>query len=100
MNRKQLFNEVQKFTAKIALECDGLDILQNDINSSLIRALTTWEGRTAHNLSKLCKTTDEYWDCNCMENYIQPKHSESCKECGAIKEAQPSSRINEVLGEL
>jgi hypothetical protein len=42
-------------------------------------------------------TTDQYWDCECEHNFIHPKECPICFKCGAIKEEQPDSRVNEVL---
>lgn len=41
-------------------------------------------------------TTDEYWDCNCMDYYIQPASVSICPVCGAHKNEQPSARVIEV----
>lgn len=44
------------------------------------------------------KTTEDYWDCECKENYIHSKKTvSSCDKCGAYWEDQPDSRIEEVL---
>ena len=42
-------------------------------------------------------TTEKYWDCNCLKNFIHPKSQKMCYECGAIEEEQPDSRVSEVL---
>lgn len=44
----------------------------------------------------LC-TTPLFWDCECENNYIHPASDESCILCGAIREEQPDSRVDEVL---
>ena len=44
-------------------------------------------------------TTDEYWDCDCIINYIHPKSEKYCPLCGATAESSPDSRVNEVLAE-
>jgi len=41
--------------------------------------------------------TDKYWDCECETNYIHHYTKESCPVCGARREDQPPSRVNEVL---
>jgi len=41
-------------------------------------------------------TTNLYWDCECKDDYIKPAHQSSCNTCGAVKDDQPDSRINEV----
>ena len=40
--------------------------------------------------------TDDYWDCECDENYIHSKTELSCPKCGALAEEQPDSRVDEV----
>jgi len=42
-------------------------------------------------------TTEKYWDCECRRNYIHPKSEWQCERCGAQRDKQPDSRINEVL---
>lgn len=42
-------------------------------------------------------TTENYWDCNCLKNFIHPKSQKMCYECGAVEEGQPDSRVSEVL---
>ena len=37
-----------------------------------------------------------HWDCECESNYIHSNEASSCKVCGAIKEEQPQSRLNEI----
>ena len=42
-------------------------------------------------------TTDDYWDCECEDNYINKKsEKEYCGWCDANMEDQPDSRVNEV----
>ena len=42
------------------------------------------------------KTTDDYWDCECNEDYIHPKSQETCLKCGCVSDEQPDSLVNEV----
>lgn len=43
------------------------------------------------------KTTDQYWDCECKDNYINRSDKETvCPICGATREDMPDSRIDEV----
>ena len=42
-------------------------------------------------------TTEEYWDCDCDENYIHPKSQKWCSICKTRPEDQPDSIIKEVL---
>ncbi len=44
-------------------------------------------------------TTEKYWDCECLKNFIHPKSQCRCDICGTIAEEQPDSRISEVLAE-
>ena len=44
--------------------------------------------------------SDEYWDCECEENYIHSVKSEFCRECGSLRENQPNSRSEEVIAML
>ena len=41
--------------------------------------------------------TDEYWDCDCYEDYIHPTADDQCTLCGAMREESPQSRMEEVL---
>jgi hypothetical protein len=43
------------------------------------------------------KLTDNFWDCECMINYIHPKTERVCKLCKAEADDSPDSRINEVM---
>ena len=42
-------------------------------------------------------TTEKYWDCNCLKDFIHPKSQKMCYECGAVAEEQPDSRVSEVM---
>jgi hypothetical protein len=44
-------------------------------------------------------TTEKYWDCECLKNFIHPKSQGNCEICGTIAEEQPDSRISEVSAE-
>jgi len=41
--------------------------------------------------------TDEYWDCDCEDNYIKSVSLDHCEDCGAYREQSPDSHLNEVL---
>jgi len=45
-------------------------------------------------------TTDKYWDCECDSDYIHPASEKTCQLCGAEREEQPDSRLEEVLNYL
>ena len=43
-------------------------------------------------------TTQLFWDCECVVDFIHPKSTLSCDKCGAVEEdGQPDSRVTEVL---
>ncbi len=42
------------------------------------------------------QTTDRYWDCECEFRYIHSRNVDNCLRCGAVRESQPDSRINEL----
>ena len=42
-------------------------------------------------------TTEKYWVCECGKKYIHRKSEYECDKCGAIRDRQPDSRINEVI---
>jgi hypothetical protein len=44
-------------------------------------------------------TTEKYWDCECLNDFIHPKSQKKCGKCGVVEEEQPDSRVNEVLAE-
>jgi len=50
-------------------------------------------------MNKEFETTDDYWDCDCEDNYIHPIEQKYCPICDSHEENYPSSRVNEV-GEL
>ena len=45
-------------------------------------------------------TTVLFWDCNCMENYINHKQIEHCEYCGALAMDSPDSHLGEVLTQV
>ena len=43
------------------------------------------------------ETHDDYWDCECVDNYIHAKYeSMYCARCDTAREDQPDSHYNEV----
>lgn len=43
-------------------------------------------------------TNDNFWDCECVDDYIHDKKKElTCKVCGALEENQPDSDEAEIL---
>jgi len=48
-------------------------------------------------MSNNCKTTPEYWDCECRNNYIHPATQNECPKCGALRDEQPDSIVAEVI---
>lgn len=42
------------------------------------------------------ETTEEFWDCECEENFMHSKKIPDCLICGARQEDQPDSRVSEV----
>jgi rubrerythrin len=45
-------------------------------------------------------TTPDFWDCECEEDFIHPSSDEACPVCGAHRDEQPDSRVNEVSAML
>lgn len=43
------------------------------------------------------KTTEQYWDCECAENFIHAAAVNHCPRCDTYRDEQPDSRGNEVL---
>jgi hypothetical protein len=41
-------------------------------------------------------TIETFWDCECEENYINPKAVKHCPKCNTFSEDQPDSRKKEV----
>jgi hypothetical protein len=41
-------------------------------------------------------TTPEYWDCECLKDYIHPSEVSCCGRCGALRDDQPDARVDEV----
>ena len=44
----------------------------------------------------MCLTTSEYWDCECIEEYIHHKDEPPCLRCGMSREDSPDSHLREV----
>jgi hypothetical protein len=42
------------------------------------------------------ETTPLFWDCECIEDYIHPKHETVCGRCHAQQEDSPDSRVSEL----
>lgn len=42
-------------------------------------------------------TTEEYWDCECDDDYIRPASQDRCPKCGAEHDERPDSHTVEVL---
>lgn len=48
-------------------------------------------------MTEAVETNDDYWDCECVENYIHLKSDTLyCSFCNAKEEDQPDSRVNEI----
>ncbi len=47
------------------------------------------------NVGKIQLTSD-YWDCECVENYIHSKHIDECLRCGYRHDEQPDSHVVEL----
>lgn len=45
---------------------------------------------------KTFHTTEEYWDCECDDNYIHLKSESFCLQCKAKAGESPDSRVDEV----
>ena len=41
--------------------------------------------------------TDQFWDCECKDNYIHEQDVEECSKCEAHRDEQPQSRFEEVV---
>lgn len=52
---------------------------------------------TTNDLIIIIQTTQEYWDCECKENYIHPKSQNKCFLCRTSADERPDSRIIEVI---
>lgn len=76
---------------EIKLELDALpaDMLMQ-IEEDIAAALEPF------NVIDIASTHDDYWDCNCPENYIHAKTEESCPKCKAHHSTQPDIRVCEV----
>jgi hypothetical protein len=46
------------------------------------------------------KTTPEFWDCECKDNYIHHKSEQTCALCMTEAEEQPDSHVLEVVNHL
>jgi hypothetical protein len=39
-----------------------------------------------------------YWDCECLSDYIHSKKELKCSKCNSLADEQPDSRQNEING--
>tara|TARA_R110000782_G_scaffold39956_2_gene92419 strand:+ start:88 stop:243 length:156 start_codon:yes stop_codon:yes gene_type:complete len=39
---------------------------------------------------------ENYWDCECVSNFIHTKKKIECNRCKALADEQPDSRQNEI----
>ena len=39
---------------------------------------------------------EDYWDCECLSNYIHSKKKLECSKCNSLVDEQPDSRQEEV----
>ncbi len=39
-------------------------------------------------------TIEDYWDCECDDNYIHPKTQTICFSCDTLRNESPDSRLN------
>lgn len=69
-----------------ALPADSLMQIEEDLTTALL-PFKTIDTTTTH---------DDYWDCNCKQNYIHAKTETICTKCNATQEGQPDSRAIEV----
>lgn len=44
----------------------------------------------------MIQTTEDYWDCECEHHFIHSASVPQCKICGAERDSQPDSRVEEV----
>lgn len=47
-------------------------------------------------IDKSCTTNDNYWDCECEENYIHSKEFTYCPKCNSVPFEMPDSREGEI----
>jgi len=40
---------------------------------------------------------EDYWDCECLSNYIHSKEIKMCNICGAVQKEAPDSIASEVI---
>jgi hypothetical protein len=45
-------------------------------------------------------TTPLFWDCECEEDFIHPRHKIKCDKCGKERWDQPDSRYIEVIAAI
>ena len=45
-------------------------------------------------------TVEDFWDCECDNDYIHRKNDESCPVCTCSREEMPDSMLVEVLAEF
>lgn len=46
------------------------------------------------------KFSKTHWDCECDNDFFRPNSQTKCYKCGALKEEQPPSRLNEIEAHL
>ena len=43
------------------------------------------------------KTTEKFWECECVADYIKPASQGRCYKCGAYRDDQPDAIVAEVI---
>lgn len=72
---------------------------------SIRRELKGWEAveyalrqEVLGNDKEGCETTEDYWDCECNDDYIRTADElDICLRCGAARSGQPDSHKAEVI---
>ncbi|MCP4424437.1 MAG: hypothetical protein GY803_08105 [Chloroflexi bacterium] len=49
-----------------------------------------------YSVASKIELTPDYWDCECEVGYIHPNVDTGCAWCGAVRDEQPDSRVDEV----
>ena len=43
------------------------------------------------------RTTSDYWDCECLYDYIHSSEEDECPKCGARRDESPDATVEEVV---
>lgn len=56
-----------------------------------------WEQLKRESAKGRVITTSQYWECECVDDYVKPFWLAYCHECSMNKDDAPSARVTDVI---